>query len=70
MAEEEEIVLLMSEIRGIQLQLRVLEERMRVLVAGDEKLGGFSDLKGIWAGANFSEEEIKEAEIRVKEFPK
>ncbi|GEM_PF-2834649 len=70
MTREEDIAILISEIKGIQLQLRVLEERIRGLIPTEKERKGFPDLMGLWAGADFSEEEIKEAEIKVKEFPK
>lgn len=70
MTMEEEIAILISEIRGIQLQLRIVEERLRGLIPTEKEREGFPDLMGLWAGADFSEEEIKEAEIKVKEFPK
>ena len=59
------------ELRSIRAQLEVIEAELSKLdneESQDSKT--FAQLRGIWKGANFTDEEIEAAKYRVKEFPK
>lgn len=59
-------VMLRLKIRSLISQLEVLDAQLRQDKHPPKR---FTDLQGIWAGADFSYEEIKDAEIKVKELP-
>lgn len=58
--------MLRLKIRSLINQLEVLDAELR---HDKQPAKRFTDLQGIWAGADFSYEEIKNAAIKVKEFP-
>jgi len=57
------------ELARIKREIEALEARLRSVEAqevGDEM--PFAKMRGAWKGANFTEEEIDAAKIRVKPF--
>ena len=58
------------ELARIKREIEALEARLRgaeAREAGEEM--PFAKMRGAWKGANFTEEEIDAAKIRVKPFP-
>lgn len=52
-----------KEIELIQAKIRIIEQQQR------DEVPPFAKLLGVWKGANFTEEEIAAAKIKVKESP-
>ncbi|MBI1764367.1 MAG: hypothetical protein HYR56_23315 [Acidobacteria bacterium] len=53
---------LLAQINSIETQLTTLKQRVQKFAAqNDEQPHTFADLEGVWAGQNFSEEEIEAA---------
>lgn len=54
--------LLLAQISNIETQLKALKQQVQKFAAqAGEQPHTFADLEGIWAGQNFSEEEIEAA---------
>jgi hypothetical protein len=62
-----------SDLRILRLALEALQAKVDQLLSKQQETGAegrptkFTDLEGIWAGANFSYEDIKAAEYKVPE---
>jgi cell division septum initiation protein DivIVA len=63
-----------QDLRTVQAVVETLQARVNELMAraqegakAEDRLTKFTDLKGIWKGANLSYEEIKAAEYKVPE---
>ena len=62
-----------NDLRILRLALEALESRVNQLLSrqqetvADDRPKKFTDLEGIWAGVDFSYEEIKAAEYKVPE---
>jgi len=54
-------------IEALQTRMNELMSRIREGAKAEDRPTKFTDLKGIWKGANFSYEEIKAAEYKVPE---
>jgi len=54
-------------IEALQTRMNELRSRIREGAKAEDRPTKFTDLKGIWKGANFSYEEIKAAEYKVPE---
>jgi predicted transcriptional regulator len=54
-------------IEALQARLNELRSRVQEEAKAEGRPTKFTDLEGIWEGANFSYEEIKAAEYRVPE---
>ena len=67
-----------AELSVLKLELMRIERELKAVRAKIERLEGrqpdeeppFAKLRGIWKGANITEEEIDAVKIRVKDFPK
>ncbi len=54
-------------IEALQTRMNELRSRVQERAKAEDHPTKFTDLKGIWKGANFSYEEIKAAEYKVPE---
>ncbi len=54
-------------IEALQTKMNKLMSRIQEGAKAEDRPTKFTDLEGIWEGANFSYEEIKAAEYRVPE---
>ena len=59
---------LRAELERVSREVALLREKVRKLAKEDKTRPSLADLRGVWKGANFTEEEIDAAKIRVKEF--
>ena len=58
---------LRAELKRVSREVELLREKLYRLAKDDKKRMSLADLRGVWKGANFTEEEIEAAKIRVKE---
>ena len=54
-------------IEALQTRMNELRSRIREGTKAEDRPTKFTDLKGIWEGANFSYEDIQAAEYKVPE---
>jgi hypothetical protein len=56
-----------AELRRVSREVEMLRKKLNRLARDDKESVSLADLRGVWKGANFTEEEIEAAKIRVKE---
>ena len=56
------------ELKRISREVDLLRDRVHRLAEDDRDRPTLADLRGVWKGANFTEEEIRAAKIRVKDI--
>jgi hypothetical protein len=63
-----EIEELRAELKRVSREVELLREKFFRLARDDKDSTSLADLRGVWKGANFTDEEIEAAKIRVKEL--
>jgi predicted transcriptional regulator len=64
---QQDIRIVQMAIEALQAKVNELMSRVQEETRAEGRPTKFTDLKGIWEGANFSYEEIKAAEYKVPE---
>lgn len=64
---QQDIRIVQMAIEALQAKVNELMSRVQEQAKAEDRPKKFTDLEGIWEGANFSYEEIKAAEYKVPE---
>jgi hypothetical protein len=59
---------LQAELKRISRDLELLREKVQRLATDGTKRASLADLRGVWKGTDFTEEEIEAAKIRVRDI--